>query len=133
MIRAGNVSSVNPQNGTVRVAFPDNSNLLSGELPVIISKSKWAKTAAMPSVGDPVLCLFLSNGIQNGFCLGSFYNDLETPPPESDSKRGVFFEDGSYAFYDRQTGSMHIKATNGLIIEGNVTVNGTLTYGGGGS
>lgn len=73
LIRSGRVNSVNKTEGTVRVLFEDRDNLISNDLPVL-------ESAAIPDPGDQVLCIFLGNGIEDGFCLGRFFSK-ENPPP----------------------------------------------------
>jgi len=79
LIRIGVVSTTNPQQGTVRVAFPDRDNLVSDELPVLSIGGIFA----MPRVGDPALCLFLGNDLGAGYYLGSFYTEGSTVPDTS--------------------------------------------------
>lgn len=72
--KVGRVSSVNASEGTVRVIFEDRDNSISNDLPLL-------EIASTPNVNDQVLCLFLGNGIEDGYCLGGFYSN-ENPPPE---------------------------------------------------
>lgn len=129
LIRVGTVSSAKPTSGTVRVVFPDRDDLVSAELPVLISGG-WGKGNAFPLVGESVLCLFLGNGLQAGYCLGIFYGDEDVVPGTND-QRGVWFEDGSYVYYDRAAGCLVVKAATGVKIEGDLVVTGTITHGGG--
>lgn len=76
LIRVGIVSTVDSSRYTVRVTFPDREGLVSGELPLVAPPG----LHRLPNVGDNVLCVFLGNGIRSGYCLGTFYSDLETPP-----------------------------------------------------
>lgn len=73
LIRVGLVNSSNPNKGTVKVLFPDKDNIVSNDLPMLSFISH------MPSVGEQVLCLFLGNGLEEGFCLGSFYSQINLP------------------------------------------------------
>ncbi|MGG4447639.1 hypothetical protein [Brevibacillus porteri] len=58
---------MNQQKGTMRAVFPDKDNQVSGDLPIL--------NQVTLTVGESVLCLFLGNGMQTGFCLGSFKTD----------------------------------------------------------
>ena len=64
LIREGVVSSRDIPGRTVKVFFPDR-DLVSGNLPL-------QNGVTMPAIGDPVVCLFLGNGLERGFCLGGF-------------------------------------------------------------
>lgn len=68
-IRIGVVSTVNAAAGTVRVAFPDLDNMVSGELPVL----SIGRLFAVPEPNDNAVCLLLGDGLGAGFFLGSFY------------------------------------------------------------
>ncbi|NTU28845.1 hypothetical protein HPY27_01550 [Brevibacillus sp. HB1.1] len=58
---------MNQEKGTMRAVFPDKDNQVSGDLPIL--------NGVTLSVGESVLCLFLGNGMQTGFCLGFFKTD----------------------------------------------------------
>ncbi|MEC0092506.1 hypothetical protein [Paenibacillus macquariensis] len=122
LIKIGECSSSNFENGTVRVAFPDRQNMVSSDLPVMVFGG-WGVTNGLPQPGDTVLCLFLGNGLSNGVCIGVIPNDL----PGTSNKQGTFFEDGSYVYYDRSTGQLMIKPVSKVMIEGDLTVSGTIT------
>lgn len=103
IFKIGEVSSVNPDNCTARVVFSDEDGLVSYDLPVMQRNTIANKDYAMPEVKEDVLCVFLPDGPEDGFILGSFYaGDIE--PPETDSnKRTVVFADGTKISYDRTT------------------------------
>lgn len=64
-IRVGVVSSVDLDQHTVRVLFPDLDNQVSSNLEVLRD--------GMPNIDETVVCIFLGNGLESGFCLGSPY------------------------------------------------------------
>lgn len=78
LIRVGSVSSVNPANGTARVAFEANDDNVTYELPVLTRGSKANKDYWIPDIDEQVVCLFLPNtsgrGVCQGFILGTFYS-----------------------------------------------------------
>lgn len=110
-VRVGVVSSSDPSRGTVRVELPDDNNLVSFDLRVLVRKTHRDKDYWMPDVGDQVLCLFLPFGLEQGFILGAFYSGPDAVPVSSQDKRHVLFEDGTWLEYDRanHTLSGHIK------------------------
>jgi len=146
MIRYGKVSSVNPATVSARVAFADKSGVVSHDLPIIVPGSLKNKHYHIPDIGEDVVCLFLPNGIQRGFVLGSFYNVNNTPPVDSEDKEHVTFSDGTVVEYDRNShtfmmdiqgtanittaGSTNITATGGVSVTGNVNVTGNVTVTG---
>lgn len=69
---------------------------------------------------------FLDNSRSAGICLGSYYAD-DSQPSGTQDQRGVWFEDGSYVYYDRTAQKLNVKATGGVWIEGDLTVTGKLS------
>ncbi len=126
IIRVGRVSTINSQNATVRVFFDDKQDSVSYNLPVIVRNSMKNKDFWMPDVGEQVLCLFLPNGNAQGFCLGSFYSDADTPPADDANKRHIRFADGTSMEYDRETHTLTIQAQGPINISatGNINVTG---------
>lgn len=101
IIRIGEVSSVNPAAGTCRVAFDDDSGIVSYDLPVIQRNTYKNHYFNMPDVGEDVLCVFLASGTEEGFVLGSFYAEEIAPPESSIDKSTIVFSDGTKLSYDR--------------------------------
>lgn len=100
LIRIGTISTVTPSAGTVRVAFTDRDDMVSGELPVLSVGGIFT----MPVVGDAAVCLFLSDHVGTGFYLGTFYDGESVP----DASNGPVV-DGN------------------LLIDGNLLVNGQIS------
>lgn len=116
LIRIGVVSSVDTDTGMVRVVFPDMDNMVSPELPLLTTGTGWGLSNAMPEPGDNVLCVFRGNGRTDGFCLGAIY-DGSYDMPADQSQRGIYFEDGSYAYFDKTTGSIEINAVGTVNVQ----------------
>jgi len=119
IVRIGHVSSANATKGTVRVVIDDQQGIVTNELPLLAGEYN------MPAVGDLVLCLFLGNGISNGFCLGKYFSTVN-PPPVTDPKI-IYkdFGDGSYIKYDKTSKTLTIKAD--VAIEGDLSVTGNIS------
>ena len=113
LIRTGIVSSMNGAQATVRVTFGDKDDLVSADLPVLQqgNGSYW-----MPVKGDQVVCLFLANGLEQGFCLGSFYSNPQ-PPPSSDPTQQVI--------------GKSVTVTGNITVSGNVSASGAIIDSGG--
>lgn len=116
LIRVGDVSTVDATAGTVEVVFADRDNAVSGPLPCMSSEYN------LPAVGDQVLCLFLGNGIEQGFCLGSFYSDVNPPPATNKEMYKKKIDDDVFFEVDKNTKELTIKATK-------VIINGELVNG----
>jgi phage baseplate assembly protein V len=124
LIRVGQVSSVNEAKGTVRVKFDDKDSLISPELPMLDSEYN------IPSIGDQVLCLFLPNGLQQGFCLNGFFSEVNPPPIQDKNIYFKDFGDGTSIKYNRQTRVLDIIAPGTLNVIGNLTVQGNISASG---
>lgn len=124
IVAVGVVSSFNEQNGTVRVTFDDKSNSVSYDMPVVIPQSLKNKDYYLPDVGEHVLCLFLGNGQEQGFVLGSFYSKADAPPIQKQNKRHTLFSDGTFFEYDRDSNTLTVDCVGhmNLKFKGNVNI-----------
>lgn len=130
LIWVGRVSSVNPSACAARVTFEDRESVVSYELPVIVRGSQDTKDYWLPTPGEQVLCVFVPKGKSaDGFIIGSFYSDADPPPVSTPNKRCVVFPDGTRVEYDMSTKKLTVKGD--VVIDGNLTVTGTITNGGG--
>lgn len=102
LARVGFVVSRQPEKHRVRVEFRDTvtAKLVSGWLPVLVPRASADMAFDLPDVGDQVLCLFLGNGLEEGFVLGSMYG-AQMPPVSSGDKFHRTFSDGTTLEYDR--------------------------------
>lgn len=121
IIRIGTLSSINSEKAKARVIFEDRDNLVSKELPIIYNRTLGTQDYVMPKVGEQVLCLFLNNGLEEGFILGSFYTEKIKPPAKDEKKRLIKFEDGSLLEYDN--GQITIKAAKDVNIISAININ----------
>lgn len=124
LIRIGIVSSVNEKNGSVRVIFNDKDDMVSDELPLLSFEYN------IPKVKEQVLCLFLPNGLQQGFCLGPFYSLVNPPPVENKDIYRKMFDDGTWIEYNEETKALNIKAAGSVNIIGNLNVKGSISASG---
>lgn len=130
IIRVGRVSSVDTQNNTAKVYYPDRDNMISDNLHIINRASQNDKDYWVPDVDEQVLCLILpnagGNGMQEGFILGSFYSTTNAPVVNSADKRAIHFKDGGHIIHDRSTGNFDIHATGNINIKaaGEIKING---------
>jgi len=70
VLRVGFVSSVDDVDKTIRVTFPDRDNQVSDSLQPVLPPIEGA-VVKLPQVGEQVICLFLANGLETGFWLGT--------------------------------------------------------------
>lgn len=111
-IRQGTVSSLQPADMTVRVAFEGLDTPVSEELPLLIPPANM-QMYYMPEVGDRVLCVFTG---ARGYCIGM----LQTAIPTANEKDwGIWFTDEQFITFQNDT--IHIQA-NKLICKGDITL-----------
>lgn len=129
-IRVGVVVSTNPDAATVRARFQDADGLISYDLRVLQHKTCKDKAYWMPDIGEHVLCLCLPHGHEQGFVVGAFYSQADATPVQSQDKRHVLFEDGTWLEYDRQehklTGCVEGDVELEVKKDCNITVRGEL-------
>lgn len=108
MVRVGVVSSVDREKCRVRVAFP--GGMVSDDLPVMVRNSTADREYWMPSIEEQVTCVFLPNGPEIGFVLGSFYSDQDPIPDgaEVDGMSVFEFSDGARFEYSTVNSTLKI-------------------------
>lgn len=116
-IRVGVVTSTDPDAGTARVIFHDADGMESYDLKVLHPKTHRDKFYFMPDPGEQVLCLCLPFGHEQGFILGAFYSQADKTPVQSQDKRHVLFDDGTFWEYDRKThhGVLDMREPGGVL------------------
>jgi phage baseplate assembly protein V len=123
LIRIGEVVGPNPEKGTVRVRFADADGFVSFDLPVIFSATHKDKRYKMPDIGEQVACLFLPNGLEEGFVLGCLYNAKDKPPANSQDLDVMLYENGTLIQYDRKSGKLTVDVQGEIDVKatGNIT------------
>lgn len=130
-IKHGVITEVNDAEAMAKVTFEDEDDLVSYDLPIIHHSMGFAKFYSMPKVGMTALCGFLEEtGIEDGFIIGSFYND-ENKPGKTGQVHYVQFDDGALIEYDESAKKLTLKSGGGgVFIDDNVTITGTVKSGG---
>ncbi|MBO7173834.1 MAG: phage baseplate assembly protein V [Burkholderiaceae bacterium] len=123
LIKIGEVSSINPTQGTARVLFDDDDSIVSFDLQVLQRNTFKNRDYAMPDVGEDVLCLFLPTGTEEGFILGSVYAGEVSPKESTGDIRSVVFADGTRIAYDRSAGELTIEIKGTKIVANGQNVN----------
>lgn len=121
LVRVGICSTSDAEEGMITATFPDRDDMVSDLLPVIYPGGLGASNG-IPQPGDTVACIFLGNGMSDGFCVGKLYDSEELPGEEG--QQGTWYEDGSYVYYDTVKKILNVMSMGGAVIESpeNVTV-----------
>lgn len=120
----GKVAAIDPEKARVRVIFPDRDDLMSKWLPLqFLHTWENMKVYAMPDIDEEVVCSFLANGLEEGFVVGSYYDDKNPPPTKDEKKKLILFNKVDYVMY--KEGHMEAKA-NTIKMIADVTIEGTL-------
>jgi phage baseplate assembly protein gpV len=102
IVRVGRVNTIDEAKGTVQVLFQDRDNLISGDLPLLNFEYH------MPDIGDQVVCIFLGNGIEQGYCLGSFYSNVSPTPVANKNIYKKKIDDNVNFTYNKVTKSLEV-------------------------
>lgn len=123
-IRVGIVDGLNVKKGTIRVTFPDMDDSVSDDI-ALFSSEQW-----FPQIGESVVCIFLTNGTEQGYCIGPYFNDENLPSVQDENIYVKKFRDGLIFEYDLQNKQLTISAENAITINSNISCNGDLTVNG---
>jgi len=118
-IRIGTITAVFPERNTARVVFDDmggDGGLDSGELPFLVTGSKDDKYYSPMTVDTQVLCLRLPHGKNTGFILGTWFQDVDTPPESNGNVAIVKFRDGTTVRHDTESGALSIQASGSVTV-----------------
>lgn len=114
VVRQGIVCSVQPEKGTVTVKLDDSDGLVSKPLQVLFKRTVDNADYDMPDVGEQVVCIFLPNGMEHGFVIGSPYSSVDSVPVADRDIKHYRFADGSYLEYNRRTHHLDINISGTL-------------------
>lgn len=123
MFRVGKVVAVDPKTAKARVEIEDIDKVITYWLPVIMPKTQDDKFYWLPDIGELVLIGFLDYGIEQGFILGSIYNEKDTPPVSDQNKMHIKFKDGTVIEYDRANNTLLIDVKGSITIKASGNVN----------
>ena len=124
--KIGEVSSIDPARCTARVIFDDENSMVTYDLPIMQRNSLGNRDYQMPDIGEDVLCLFRSDGFEDGVIIGSFYAGDVEPPETTADRRTVVFKDGTRICYDRASHTLTVTIAGTVIVfdqqTGSITV-----------
>jgi len=112
-IRHGIVSSINYENCTAQVTFPDREDIVTRDLPILQNKTQDDQYYYMPDVGERVYVLMDPVAPSRGVILGSYYDDKRQPIDPDPNKTYISFKDGTVIEYDRADHELYISIPNG--------------------
>ena len=124
MVRHGTVSSTNQEMMMARVVFEEKDGNVSAELHVLTRGSGGNRDYWMPDVGDEVVCLYQADDEESatGWILGTYFTEKHKPNASSQDIRRIDFGDGSFFEFNRAAGSLTIKCTGPIKVNGS-TIN----------
>lgn len=89
--------------------FDQDEGLVSGWLPVLVSRTQDDKFYYLPDVGEQVACLMDENA-EEGVVLGAIYSEKEKPGAvKGQDKIGVEFKNGDLIEHDRAQRFLRVK------------------------
>lgn len=109
MIRFGEVTTIFPEKGTVKVTFQD-LNIPSAEIYVLQNRTHKTKKYSLPKIGEVGICIFPENSY-TGFYLGGGFNEVEEIPNGAGENIEVtVFSDGTIISYNEESSKLYINA-----------------------
>lgn len=127
IIRIGTISSVNEAECKARVVFEDRDDIVSQELYLLPRGTKRVKSYSIPEVGETALCLFLPNALEEGYIIGSYYNDIEKPVENDKNIFSLTFLNGTKFKYDLSSNKLILEGLTSIDINAQeVNLNGNL-------
>lgn len=139
-LKTGIVTEV--KTGYIRADIPEFEGFITDWLPVIVYGDTLSNKAfAMPTVGAQVALLMDARG-EDGFCLGSFYSDADTPTAPNPTTHHTKFKDGAVLEYNPESSTFNLTGFKNGNINGDqlkftanqttfdspVTVNGAFVF-----
>lgn len=131
LIRVGKVTEVIGHR--VRVTFEDRDDMVSSPLAVLQRFTGDNKDIHVPSINEKVCCVFLPTGQEDGFVIGSFYDESNQPP--ADNNKTVYKDGSSISVKDGVLDIVMLTAVNlttplftvngDELINGNLAITGT--------
>ncbi len=121
LIKIGIVAEVDYEKATCKVVFRDKDETQSKDLKVVFTKTKKNQSWDMPDLEEQVVCLFLPNGSEEGFVIGSVYSE-KNKGPAIDNRQKYLFEDGTYFEYDKTTSTAKLYCVGNAVVESNKNI-----------
>ena len=118
-IQIGEIQSINGPARTVKVLHEDANGSVSTDLPL-------RRPKLLPEPGDPVVCVYLSNGSAYGICLDQYYQAENTPADNGQFIECMILPDGASIQYDTVNKKLILNAQTVAIVSvgNNTTIDG---------
>ena len=123
LIRMGDVSSIDYENGMVSVTYPDMDDCTTDEFPVLSCNDEYK----MPAIDDEVIVLHFPGDQSAGVVLGKVWSD-DNPPQINGAgafRKELAQEQGA-AFIGYKDGTVTIHADK-IVLDADVEIKGKLT------
>ena len=139
--RRGIVKQLDPAKARVKVLLPDEDQILTDWLPVLMPFALGAKAYWLPRQGSQVVVLLDEHG-EDGVVMGALYSQADPAPVQSETLVYLEMEDGTKITLDPDAQTVTVDTPRHLIakagqdalveaptitLKGSVTVDGTLT------
>ena len=113
VVRYGTITAVDRKKCMARVLFEDRDDTVSPWLPVMQKNTLHHKFYWMPDIEETAVCLFLSNGQENGLIIGTIYSDVDKPVPEiaeeGKDRIGIWIDSNNYVKWIEEERTLEVK------------------------
>jgi len=124
LLRFGRISDIDADKGLCKVSFGEDE-VVTDWLPTIHNGASGNSYFHTFDIQEHVACLMSDNGI-TGVILGAIYSKNLQPEESGQDVVSVVFNANNKVVFNRSTGEMTIKASGGVTIDGDLTVNGSV-------
>lgn len=126
-LKWGRVKEIDAVKCLARVLLEDNDETMTYWMQVLHPKSELDKYYWMPDLEEPVTVLWDEDG-EEGYIVGSLYNEKTLPRRTSEHETEVFWQDGTYIYYNREEHLMEINVKGTLrIVAENIEIGGLVS------
>jgi phage baseplate assembly protein gpV len=128
LLRFGRISDIDADKGLCKVSFGED-NVVTDWIPTIHNGTSGNSYFHTFDINEHVACMMSDNGI-TGVILGAIYSKNLQPIESGEDVVSVVFNANNKIVFNRQTGEMEIKASGGVTINGDLTVQGSVDASG---
>lgn len=121
-ITKGQVSSVDEENGFVKVILRERDDKVTDWLPLLVPYNTGFSKKYMPQLNQAVYVILFTEQAGEGIVLGS-----PMVGGSSTSEIKTEFPDGGYYKYDSSSGILEISPVSKIVINGDVEITGKLS------
>lgn len=125
----GIIQNINITDYTATVQLPEYENQITEGLQILSPITFGNKITSIPKVNTPVFCIFLGDGTERGFIIGSYFSEKNVSNSQEDEYK-IDFQGASLTI--KEDGNIELKGTltkidSEVLITGDTTIEKSIT------